>query len=148
MFASRCCSCPRRSVRAQRLSEARPHRRGERPADAAWDELVASASDLDAGGDAAETPRALAAHLAERPAFAVEERRNALIALRDAVERERYGPVVHGPADPRLLGELALTRAALADDARPVERARAVLLPRSLFDRARSILGERRRADA
>ncbi len=132
----------------QRLTRRRRVRRGEGPADAAWDELVASARDLDSGGDAAETPRALAAHLAERPAFAVEEHRNALIALRDAVERERYGRVVQGPADPRLLGELALTRAALAEDARPVERARAVLAPRSLFDRARSVFGERRRADA
>src|SRR5687767_9207395 len=77
---------------AQRVTRHRRIRRGERPADAAWDEFVATARDFDVGGDAAETPRALAAHLAERPAFAGDEQRAALIALRDAVERERYGP--------------------------------------------------------
>jgi transglutaminase-like putative cysteine protease len=133
---------------AQRVTRHRRIRRGERPADAAWDEFVATARDFDVGGDAAETPRALAAHLAERPGFAGDEQRAALIALRDAVERERYGPAERQVADPRLLEQLALVRSALVDDARPVERWRAVLAPRSLFERARAVFGERTRAGA
>lgn len=132
----------------QRMTRRGRMRRGERPADAAWDELVATARDFDAGGDAAETPRALAAHLGERPAFAAEPPRDALIALRDAVERERYGPSVPGPAGARLLDELAIVRSALADDATPVERARATLVPHSLFERARALFGERSRVGA
>ena len=133
----------------QRMTRHGRIRRRERPADAAWDELVATARDFDAGGEAAETPRALAAHLAARPAFAAEKQRDALIALRDAVERERYGPTAEAPvADPRLLDELALARAALAEDARPVERARARFAPRSLFERVRAVFGERSRAGA
>jgi transglutaminase-like putative cysteine protease len=142
----------------QRVTRRGRIRRGEQPADAAWDELVATARDFDAGGDAAETPRALAAHLAERPAFAAEPQRDALIALRDAVERERYGPAVPGraaasstvpsPADATLLDALTLVRSALADDATPVERARARFVPRSLFERVRAMFGERARVGA
>ncbi|HZW41237.1 MAG TPA: DUF3488 and transglutaminase-like domain-containing protein [Agromyces sp.] len=133
----------------QRVTRRGRIRRRERPADAAWDELVATARDFDAGGEAAETPRALAAHLATRPAFAAEERRDALIALRDAVERERYGPTAEAPvADPRLLDELALVSTALAEDARPIDRARAMFAPRSLLERVRAVFGERPRAGA
>lgn len=137
----------------QRITRRGRMRRGERPADAAWDELVATARDYDAGGDAAETPRALATHLAARPAFAAEAERDALVALRDGVERERYGPAAPGPigsstAEVRFLGELALVRSALADDATPVERARATFMPRSLFEGARAMFGERPRVGA
>ncbi|MDQ0892671.1 DUF3488 and transglutaminase-like domain-containing protein [Agromyces ramosus] len=132
----------------QRITRHGRMRRGERPADAAWEELMASARDFDAGGDVAETPRALAAHLGERPAFAAGPQRDALVALRDAVERERYGPAVTGPGGARLLDELALARSALADDATPVERARATFMPHSLLERARALFGERSRVGA
>ena len=132
----------------QRLTRRRRIRRGERPADAAWDELTATARDLGAGGDAAETPRALATHLGERPAFADEQSRAALLALRDAVERERYGPSGMQTGNARLIEELSIATTALGSDARPVVRMRATLVPRSLFDRARSAFGERPPAGA
>ena len=73
----------------------------------------------------------------------------ALIALRDAVERERYGPSGHpAPPDPDLIGQLGIARDALAADERAVDRLRAVLVPRSLVDRAQSAFGERQSAGA
>ena len=66
--------------------------RGERPADAAWTELTATARDLGVDVGIVDTPRAVASRIAGREAFADADARAALIALRDAVERERSGP--------------------------------------------------------
>jgi transglutaminase-like putative cysteine protease len=132
---------------SQRLTRVRRIRRGERPADAAWDEFAATAIDLGAGGSGGETPRAFAARIAERVAFDDVRLRSAVVRLRDAVERERYGPV-DVTSEPvasvaTLLDDLAVVRAALLEDARAGERARAILMPHSLFDGVRKALGDR-----
>lgn len=128
---------------SQRLTRNGRIRRGERPADAAWDELVATARDLGAGGGETETARVFAARIGERAAFEGDDAaRAALLRLRDAVERERYGPAARAPG-PGIADDVVTTRAALLADASAVERARAVLVPRSLFDRARRLLGDR-----
>jgi hypothetical protein len=129
----------------QRGSRRRRIARGERPADAAWDEVIATARDLGAGGDDAETARAFTAAVAERAAFADPAARSALFELRDAVERERYGPdVAPTVTAPALLADLANVRAALVADAPKAVRTRALLAPRSLFDAARRrAFGER-----
>ena len=69
-------------------------RRGERPADAAWDELVATARDLGAGGGDAETAARVRGPDRRRETRSRTTRRRARrsLRLRDAVERERYGP--------------------------------------------------------
>ncbi|RXZ67329.1 transglutaminaseTgpA domain-containing protein [Agromyces albus] len=139
------------AIRAgQRLTRRRRIRAGEWAADAAWEELTATAADLGAGVADVETPRAVAARLGEREAFIAAEPRTALIALRDAVERERYGPAQLGPGTPGqdLLDELSVALAALAADAGPAERLRAALAPRSLFARVRRAFGERPPAGA
>ncbi|MTH69240.1 transglutaminase family protein [Agromyces bracchium] len=85
-----------------RAARRRRIRSGERPADAAWRELLATAVDLGLPVDPRRTVRGVAAELAERPAFRSDaesppgERvgpRAALERVRDAVERERYGRV-------------------------------------------------------
>jgi transglutaminase-like putative cysteine protease len=119
---------------SQRITRIRRVRRGERPADAAWDELVATTVDLGAGGADTETPRGFASHISERPAFDDARVQASLLRLRDAVERERYGPA---PADipdgPLLADDLAIARAALLADSGGADRTRALLMPRSLF---------------
>ena len=135
----------------QRRTRIRRIRRGERPADAAWDELVATARDLGAGGGGSETPRAFAARLAQRPAVHDAEVGAALLRIRDSVERERYGPTAErgdGAPVATLAHDVAAVRSALLADAAAAERVRATLLPASLIDRARTALGERRMAGA
>lgn len=128
---------------SQRLTRSGRIRRGERPADAAWDELVATSRDLGAGGGEAETARAFASRIGGRPAFEGDaSARSALLRLRDAVERERYGPAGRSPG-PGIAEDLVTTRAALRADASATERARALLVPRSLFERARRMFGDR-----
>lgn len=128
---------------SQRLTRLGRMRRGERAADAAWDELVATARDLGGGGGEAETPRAFAGRMGARPAFEGDAAaRAALLRLRDAVERERYGPAGR-TLGPGIAEDLLTTRAALLADASGAERVRATLMPRSLFDRARRMLGDR-----
>jgi transglutaminase-like putative cysteine protease len=146
---------------AQRQLRLRRVRGGPRPAGAAWDELVASAVDLGIPADARGTPRALAALVSGRAAFASPDAAAALVDLRDAVERERYGPDTGGdlppavaragtppaPASP-LIDALGRVRSALAADAPPAERARATFLPRSLLAGARGGVGRRAPRDA
>lgn len=130
----------------QRFTRRRRMMCGPEPARAAWEEVRASAIDLGAGGPAAETARAFAARIAGRPAFegdAGGDAGAALAELRNAVERERYGP----PGDPRpgsvrltpdeLVGAVHAVRAALAADAGAAVRVRAVLLPASMLSAAR-----------
>jgi len=133
----------------QRASRSRRIMRGERPADAAWAELTATARDLGVDVGIVDTPRAVASRIADREAFADADAGAALIALRDAVERERYGPAASAAAaDADLIGQLAIARDALAADERAVDRVRAVLIPRSLVDRAQAAFGERQSAGA
>ena len=81
--------------------------------------------------------------MAARPAFAEDVvARGALLRLRDGVERERYGPVGRRPG-PGIAEDLVTARAALLADATAGERARALFVPRSLFERARRLLGDR-----
>ncbi len=126
----------------QRWSRRRRVRRGPGRAQAAWDEVRATARDLYAGGADTETPRAFAMHVAARPAF--EGDAGAWLAeLRNAVERERYGPppdhvgghgsaVAQVPPD-ELLRAVHEVRRALTEDAGFAARVRAVLLPASLL---------------
>jgi hypothetical protein len=145
----------------QRALRLRRTRRGPRPAGAAWEELVATVVDLGIPADARGTPRALAALVSGRPAFASPEVAAALIDLRDAVERERYGPDAGGPLPPAvaragsppapmspLVDALGTVRSALATDAPPADRARATFLPRSLLAGARTGAGRRAPRDA
>ena len=133
---------------SQRLTRLGRVRRGELPADAAWDELVATARDLGVGGGDGETPRGFAARIGEREAFVADATaRAALLRLRDAVERERYGPAV-GVAGPGLADALVSVRGTLLADASAADRARAILVPLSLFDRVRRVLGDRPAAGA
>ncbi|MGX5696192.1 transglutaminase family protein [Agromyces soli] len=129
----------------QRAARRRRVRRGIRPADAAWREAMATVRDLGGGTADDQTPRAAAAALGAAPAF-TGEAGVALQVLRDAVERERYGPPMAdarstpgGAEDPeRLDRALAVVRTALLAGAAPLERLRAVLAPRSLLDRWRA----------
>jgi hypothetical protein len=130
----------------QRAVRRRRVRRGIRPADAAWREAMATVRDLGGGAVDEQTPRAAAAALGAAPAFRGAPG-IAITTLRDAVERERYGPP---PADgaaaqataraaapggtAALVDALATVRAALMADAAPLDRVRAVLAPRSLLD--------------
>ncbi|WP_430645468.1 transglutaminaseTgpA domain-containing protein [Agromyces sp. GXS1127] len=136
-------------------------RSGDRPADAAWRELLATAVDLGLAVDPRRTVRGIAAELAARPAFAADPERPgertaplaALERLRDAVERERYGRVRGaGPADAHaagvgpdrrdaLLADLATVSETLRADATSARRVGAVLLPASLRPSARVALG-------
>ncbi|WP_136709432.1 DUF3488 and transglutaminase-like domain-containing protein [Agromyces sp. H66] len=132
---------------SRRLARVRRIRHGERPADAAWDELAATAVDLGVGGSGGETPREFAARLTGREAFGDAAARAAVVRLRDAVERERYGPDGAGTpsaaASASLVDDLATARAALLADAVGAERARAILMPPSLVDGVRRVLGGR-----
>ena len=79
---------------------------------------MATARDLGAGGGDAETARAFAARISEREAFAGDAAaRTALLRLRDAVERERYGRAGASPG-PGLAEDLVAARTALLADAR------------------------------
>ncbi|WP_395242868.1 transglutaminaseTgpA domain-containing protein [Agromyces sp. MMS24-K17] len=128
--------------RQQAWSRRRGIRRGREPATAAWAEFVATARDLGVPAPAGVTPRAFAAALAARPAFADDaggEAGGALSVLRDAVEHERYGRRAadgmpragHGPDE--LTAALDEVRRALAADSRAVDRIRAAVLPASLL---------------
>ncbi|GAA1773055.1 transglutaminase TgpA family protein [Agromyces lapidis] len=151
----------------QRASRRRRIARGDRPADAAWDEFVATARDLGLRPETTSTPRAIAGRLVEREGFAGEagdEARAALTALRDAVERERYGPGAArsgagavrpagadggaAEASDPLVRALATACAALAEGEPLLVRWRATLVPRSLIERARPTFGERPPVDA
>jgi len=123
---------------AQRTIRRRRIRRGVEPARAAWDEVRATARDLGFGGGESETARAFASRIATRPAFEGDPGA-ALAELRNAVERERYGPPGAGggpPAD-ELLAAVVVVRDALHADAGAAARARAVLLPASLLSAVR-----------
>jgi transglutaminase-like putative cysteine protease len=127
---------------AQRVLRRRRMRHGPAPAQAAWDEVRASARDLGAGGAETETARRFAARIAARPAFDGDAG-GALAELRNAVERERYGP----PGPPHegaavlppdeLVSAVAEVREALAADASAAARVRAVCLPASLLGAVR-----------
>ncbi|MDR5699987.1 transglutaminase family protein [Agromyces aerolatus] len=126
----------------QRLTRHRRVLRGPGPAQAAWDEVRASARDLGAGGAEAETARAFTARIANRPAFDGDAGA-ALAELRNAVERERYGPpgepppgAVRLPPD-ELLAAVGTVRSALRADANAASRVRAVLVPASLLSAIR-----------
>jgi transglutaminase-like putative cysteine protease len=132
---------------AQRIARRRRMRHGPAPAQAAWDEVRATARDLGAGLGETETARRFAARVAARPAFDGDAG-GSLAELRNAVERERYGPppaapaaatapVTAAPAAPalgpdELVRAVDEVRAALAADAGLAQRLRAALLPASL----------------
>lgn len=136
----------------QRATRRRRIRSGRAPADAAWDEVTATARDLGSEPAGAVTPRVFAAHLAERPAFRADAGGASVLAaltrLRDAVERARFGPDAVGPvaapeAAAALRADVDLVCRTLASDARPVERLRATFLPMSLADGVRRASGVR-----
>lgn len=138
-----------------RATRRRGIRLGPSPADAAWRELTATAVDLGVDVDERRTARALAAELGARPAFAEDgDGAGALLRLRDAVERERYGRVRHstasadapggdraGPRRDALAADLATASRALAADAPAARRVEAILLPRSLRAAGRALVG-------
>ncbi|GGI47327.1 transglutaminase-like putative cysteine protease [Agromyces flavus] len=131
-----------------RVGRRRRIRTGPQPADAAWREFAATAVDLGLPVDDRRTARVLTAELMRRPAFAVHgdppgAAAGAALRLRDAVERERYGPAtpVDAPARTDLARDLAVASAALRADAPASRRAEAVLLPRSLRAAGRDVVG-------
>ncbi len=132
-----------------RVGRRRRIRNGPMPADAAWREFAATAVDLGVAVDDRQTARALTADLLERPAFAAPGESPdggpaaALQRLRDAVERERYGPPGPVGAEERAaLGrDLAAVSSALRADATSGRRTEAALLPRSLRAAGRDALG-------
>lgn len=137
----------RRALRRRRLARVRC---GDQPAQAAWDELLATAQDLGlptAGGGRAATEGAVeealarvlqAAETARRPQAAPGEAgrgaRRALRTLRRAVVAERYGPAgrAGGPAED-LLTALEASARALGATAGRARRLVAVLAPVSLL---------------
>ncbi|MGI9824020.1 transglutaminase TgpA family protein [Agromyces sp. Marseille-Q5079] len=134
-------------VRAlQRGARRRRIRQGREAADAAWREFVATATDIGIGVESG-TPRAIASLVAARPAFHEPVVRAALLRLRDAVERARFGPDDGREPAPesrrRLLGDLDAVRSALLRDAAGRDRAAAALLPRSLVERVVRVPGVR-----
>ncbi|MFK4728347.1 DUF3488 and transglutaminase-like domain-containing protein [Agromyces mediolanus] len=122
---------------AVRRARLRRIARGERAADAAWREAMATASDLGfaEGSAVALTPREAADALVEDARLDGAGER-ALYVLRDAVERERYGPP--GATAPVSAAALEELRAALRSRSGSATRIRAVLLPVSLLDTARA----------
>ncbi|GAA1526615.1 DUF3488 and transglutaminase-like domain-containing protein [Agromyces terreus] len=134
-------------VRAlQRAGRRRRIIRGGAPADAAWQEFAATAIDLGIGVPAG-TPRAVASAVAARPAFHEAEARAAMLRLRDAVERSRFGPDGAGRSDLEaragLLRDLGAVRRAMLRDVTARDRAAATLLPRSLVERVARVPGVR-----
>ncbi|GAA1832811.1 transglutaminaseTgpA domain-containing protein [Agromyces salentinus] len=130
----------------QRAMRHRRIRRGDRSADAAWQEFVATAADLGIG-IASGTPRAIASSVAGRPAFRDPDTSAAMLRLRDAVERARFGPddVVEPPPQARhaLADDLRAVRRAMLHDAGARDRLAAALLPRSLVERVVRVPGVR-----
>ncbi|GAA2461612.1 transglutaminaseTgpA domain-containing protein [Agromyces soli] len=121
-----------RRVRVRRI------RRDDRGADAAWREAMATASDLGypAGSADALTPREAAEALLEEVGGLDDRARDALNALRDSVERARYGPP--GTAAPASETALVDLVTALRAGSPVTARWRARLLPVSLLDTARA----------
>ncbi|WP_394552403.1 DUF3488 and DUF4129 domain-containing transglutaminase family protein [Agromyces sp. MMS24-JH15] len=130
----------------QRRSRRRRVRRGPGPAAAAWSEVRATVRDLGVPVPPSATPRTFATALAARPAFA-EDAGGALSVLRDAVERERYGPPTpdgrHGHDPDELLEALGEVLHALEHDAPTPARWRARLLPASLLGALGELAGGR-----
>ena len=112
----------------QRASRARRIVRGERPADAAWDR--AHRDGPRSRGRRRHRRHAARGRVADRRARGVRRRRRrraALIALRDAVERERYGPAARGG------------RIRRRPDRSARHRARRARPPMSAVDRVRAV---------
>ncbi|MBA3523432.1 MAG: hypothetical protein H0T85_02525, partial [Geodermatophilaceae bacterium] len=100
-------------------------------AHAAWDELLATMSDLRLTWGGAETPRSTARRLAREHDFdAVTAEAMRMLAV--AEERARYAPPATGTSD-GLDDAVVAVAAGLRADAPSRDRARAVLVPPSIL---------------
>ncbi len=133
----------RRRQRARRLGGLR---QGGGTVAAAWAEVRSSALDLGVAAPATETPREFARRLRRAwedapsavPDAAVRDAASrALDELVAAIEQQRFGPPRPGWADPVLADDVTAVVGALAASAGPARRARALLVPVSLFERRR-----------
>ncbi|MCI2959053.1 DUF3488 and transglutaminase-like domain-containing protein [Agromyces atrinae] len=121
-------------VRASRL---RRTRSPDDPAEAAWTEIGASATDLGFGPLDVESPRAFATRLETQPGFRDDDARRALRSALVRVERERYGRAIPpGEAQDAVDDARDVIRSLGAGQSLLV-RVRSVVLPMSL---ARSLL--------
>lgn len=130
----------RRRMRSKRLAVLR---QGGGRAATAWTELRASALDLGLAVPPTETPRAFADRLRrtweEAPGSVPDARAReaasvAVAELAEAIEQERYGPPIGRWADPALADDVTAVVAALSATAGRARRARAALVPVSLFE--------------
>lgn len=130
----------RRRMRARRLAVLR---QGGGKASVAWTELRASALDLGIAVPPTETPRSFAERLRrtweDPPGGAPDAQRReaataAVAELVGAVEQERFGPPDGRWADPALADGLLTVVGALSAAAGLARRARALLVPVSLFE--------------
>jgi transglutaminase-like putative cysteine protease len=109
----------------------------EAAARAAWDELLATAADLDVPLRADETPRAVARRVATELSLSGEPSAGLrLVAL--AEERARYAQVAQVDGD--LPGAVRAVRTGLMESRRRRRRVRAVMLPPSVLRAARTSL--------
>ncbi len=109
----------------RRWQRRRRMRRCKHSADWLWAELECSARDYGMFVTAAESPRAFAAELAQRPGIDSA----ALMRMRNTVEQERYGP---GGSARSNVADLRAVLTSLRAGASRAERIRATLLPASL----------------
>ncbi|WP_243064588.1 DUF3488 and transglutaminase-like domain-containing protein [Humibacter sp. RRB41] len=133
-------SIVRRRLRARRLASVG---NGGGKVSTAWTELRASCLDLGLAVPATETPRVFAGRLRrtwDEAAGAVPDAdaraaaSAALDELIDAVERDRFAPRTGGYADPKLADDVTAVISAVAATAGWARRARALLVPVSLFE--------------
>lgn len=124
----------RHRMRAKRLAALRNGGDPTSAAHAAWDEVVDTLVDLDAGSESGETPRGLSKRL--RANGLDESVQGALTLLASAEEQARYAPKVH--AVPGLAEAVVAVRSALHQRTPRRRRIRAEFLPPSTLERAGS----------
>jgi len=117
----------RRTTRFRRLSD------DWGSAGLAWTELVDTARDLGIAVPNTQTPRMLAARLAE--GWQDDDADTALDALLTAAEREQFGPPGAVFYDPTRAADLHVVLDRMLEGAGPVARLRSVLVPVSLLPR-------------
>ncbi len=115
-------------------------------AHAAWDEMMATASDHGDSMSRAQTPRAVARRLAREHSFDAETG-TAVRLLATAEERARYAPAGQSQTDGDLAAATRQVTRAIRRDTRGRDRVRAVLAPTSsLQEMRRGLAGMRGRA--
>ncbi|MFI5957174.1 transglutaminaseTgpA domain-containing protein [Cryptosporangium sp. NPDC051539] len=124
----------RRRVRARRLAALQRPDDPSAAAHAAWDEVLDTLVDLDAGGDSGETPRGLSKRLSSDGLDGSAQ--GALTLLAHAEEQARYAPRV--AATPGLAEAVVAVRAALHQKSPRRRRIMADWAPASTLERVGS----------